>query len=104
MRQLRGEQAIHAPHRLDLIVKLTPTQQTASHTRLYGDWQKQRVLDSNIPQLTLTMTTSTHLALLIETAARLYVLQRSGYNATHDISARLDNLLTQAEAASLRSV
>lgn len=105
IRQLHGEQAIHTTHPLDLIIKINqtpPMPENASHTCLHGDWQDQCVLEHRIPQLNLTMSTPTHLALLIETAARLHLIQRSGYNAADDISARLDNLLTQAAAESSR--
>jgi len=81
VRQLLGDCALRATHRLDMLIAIAAPTATpcsldkASEHRLAGHWQTQDILATPIPMLTLETQSAPMLALLIETAARHYALQ-----------------------------
>ena len=87
VRQLFGDRALHIKHRLDMLIELIPpcaapcnleqaNLDQASQQRLAGHWQTRDILAAKIPMLTLHAQAAPMLALLIETAARHFALQR----------------------------
>jgi len=82
VRQLLGDCALRATHRLDMLITIAAPTVTphsldeASEHLLAGHWQTQDILAAKIPMLTLHTQAAPMLALLIETAARHFALQR----------------------------
>ncbi len=82
VRQLLGDCALRATHRLDMLIKIAAPTVTpysldeASEHLLAGHWQTQDILAAKIPMLTLHTQAAPMLALLIQTAARHFALQR----------------------------
>jgi len=63
--------------------------------RLEGSYRTQRVLDLDIPEITLPVAPGRNLAVLLECAARNHMLRMSGYNASDEFSDRQRILLEQ---------
>jgi HPr kinase/phosphorylase len=84
VREMFGDTAIKRNKYLRLIVHLAPwTSQDNDNglgglERLYGDASNRDVLDVPIPQLTIPVAPGRNLAVLVEAAARSYILKSKG--------------------------
>ncbi|HES76576.1 MAG TPA: hypothetical protein ENO09_06170 [bacterium] len=82
VRELFGAGALQSAHRMDMMIRIAapatvkPALDIAAQQRLEGHWQPLEILGVSIPMLTLATQPAPMLALLIETAARDFALQR----------------------------
>jgi HPr kinase/phosphorylase len=97
IRKLYGDSAIKKNKYLRLIVRLEPMskQQLLSLDRLTGSHNSRRILDIDIPELTLPVAPGRNLAILLECAARNHGLISSGYNAAEEFIAYQQNMINQ---------
>ncbi len=83
VRELFGDSAIKNNKYLRLITRLEPmnNNEVLKLDRLEGSYRNRKVLDIDIPEITLPVAPGRNLAVLLECAARNYILRSSGYNA-----------------------
>ncbi len=97
VRELFGDSAIKSNKYLRLIIRLEPLdkEELIQIDRLEGSYRTQRVLDLDIPEITLPVAPGRNLAVLLECAARNHMLRMSGYNASDEFSERQQLLVEQ---------
>lgn len=81
VREMFGDTSVKQNKYLRLIVHLErydPAAPPASMDRLYGDRGSRRVLDLDIPQITLPVAAGRNLAVLVEAAVRSHILKTKG--------------------------
>ncbi|HEY0720388.1 MAG TPA: HPr(Ser) kinase/phosphatase [Gammaproteobacteria bacterium] len=95
VRAMFGDNALKQSKDLRLIVHLNPVDNTglASLDRLRGARHTQRMLDVEIPVVELPVAPGRNLAVLVEAAARNYILYHHGYDAPEEFIARQQRLI-----------
>jgi HPr kinase/phosphorylase len=89
VRELFGDSAIKSNKYLRLIIDLQPVgNQALELNRLEGSYRGRRVLDIEVPVITLLVAPGRNLAVLVECAARNHILRMSGYNSSEDFAKR----------------
>ena len=98
IRRLYGNTAIKNNKYLRLIVRLEPLdkQQMMSIDRLEGTYRTRKILDTDIPEITIPVAPGRNLAVLLECAARNHSLRMSGYNASHEFINNQQQLIEQS--------
>jgi len=83
VRAMYGDSAIKQAKDLGLIVRLQRMAAEDLHhlDRVHGSHQQQRILDIDIPQVSIPVAPGRNLAVLVEAAARNHILRHKGYNA-----------------------
>lgn len=85
IREMYGDTAVKRNKYLRLIVHLQRQETLGAEgremERLYGDVGTRRVLDLDIPQITLPVAAGRNLAVLAEAAVRAHVLKSRGFDA-----------------------
>jgi HPr kinase/phosphorylase len=102
IRRMFGDAAIKLNKFLRLIIHLEIPQDPgqASHTdRLRGDTSVHRVLDLDIPRITLPVMAGRNLAVMAEAAVRDFMLKMKGYDAAASFIERHSRLLRQQEGS-----
>lgn len=86
VRELFGGSAVKANKYLRLIVRLEPLTKESNTQidRLEGSYNIRKVLDVDVPEITLPVAPGRNLAILLECAARNHMLRISGYNASQE--------------------
>ncbi len=99
VRKLFGDSAIKINKYLRLIVCLEPMDKEGllGLDRLEGSYRTRRVLDIEIPEITVPVAPGRNLAVLLECAARNHMLWVSGYNASKEFSGRQQSLIEHGE-------
>ncbi|HEY5702334.1 MAG TPA: HPr(Ser) kinase/phosphatase [Gammaproteobacteria bacterium] len=99
VRRLFGDSAIKINKYLRLIVKLEPMskEKLLELDRLEGSYKARRVLELDIPEITVPVAPGRNLAVLLECAARNHMLRVSGYNASREFSERQEAFIQQGE-------
>jgi HPr kinase/phosphorylase len=100
--QMFGVKAIRKDKKLDLIVTLKTWHEVADVDRLGMEQEFVKVLDVDIPHVTIPVRPGRDIARLIEVAAFQMKLRKSGYNAAEDLNTRL--IAQMAEKAEKSSV
>jgi len=97
VRELFGNNAIKSNKYLRLIIRLEPMdkERLLKLDRLEGSYRTQRVLDVDIPEITVPVAPGRNLAVLVECAAHSHLLRISGYNASQDFADRQRQLIQQ---------
>jgi len=100
IRQMFGDTAVKRNKYLRLIVHLSrpnaePTMHEDGMVRLTGDLGLRRVLDLDVPMITLPVMPGRNLAVLTEAATRLHILRTKGIDPAAMFIARHSNLLEQ---------
>ena len=96
IRQMFGDTAVKRNKYLRLIVHLSRPSMEPSPTgmeRLTGDLGTRRVLDLDVPTITLPVMPGRNLAVLTEAATRLHILRTKGIDPAAMFIARHSNLL-----------
>ncbi len=88
IRELFGDNALRVSKYLRLIIDLQPLAPGAEDNRLEGTYTTRKILDHEIPEITLPVAPGRNLAVLVETAARNHILRMSGYKASEDFVER----------------
>jgi HPr kinase/phosphorylase len=84
VREMFGDTAVKRNKYLRLIVHLRPERADyvqEGTARLYGDTSKRKVLDVDVPQLTIPVAPGRNLAVLVEAAVRNHILKSKGVDA-----------------------
>lgn len=83
IRAMYGDSAIKFSKDLSLIIHLESMEDSEKHTidRLKGNFRSRKILDIDIPEVTLPVATGRNLAVLVEAAVRDHILLRKGYDA-----------------------
>jgi len=98
VRQMFGDAAIKLNKYLRLIIRLELPENSKTHERhdrLHGDTSSLRVIDLDIPCITLQVRAGRNLAVMIEAAVRDFMLRMKGYDATAAFIERHARLLQQ---------
>ena len=100
VRQMFGDAAIKLNKFLRLIIHLELPQNSnfpETRDRLQGDTGTQRVLDLDIPCITLQVRAGRNLAVMVEAAVRDFMLKMKGYDAAAAFVERHAKLLEQGK-------
>ena len=73
-----------------MVVKLETWQQDKQYDRLGLDEEKTRIIDTELPLVTIPVRPGRNLAVILEVAAMNYRLKRMGYNAALAIYEQID--------------
>lgn len=100
IRQLFGDSAIKHNKYLRLIIRLERLgkDQLVDIDRLEGSYRTRRILDVDIPEITLPVAPGRNLAVLVECAARNHILRMNGYNSSEDFIRRHERLMAGKDA------
>ena len=98
IRRLYGNTAIKNNKYLRLIVRLEPMDkdQMVRLDRLEGSYCTKKILDTEIPEITLPVAPGRNLAVLLECAARNHSLRMSGYNASQEFMNNQQQIIEQS--------
>jgi HPr kinase/phosphorylase len=103
VRNMFGDTAVKRNKYLRLIVHLARPQQqqmapqTDGYERLTGDLGSKRLLDLDVPMITLPVMAGRNLAVLTEAAARAHILRIKGVDPAAAFMARHSHFLERAE-------
>jgi len=86
---LFGAGAVRTNKRIGLVIKLENWQQEKQYDRLGLDEEKTRIIDTDIPLVTVPVRPGRNLAVIIEVGAMNYRLKRMGYNAALQFTNKL---------------
>lgn len=78
---LFGAGAVRDKKKISLIIRLEAWQEQRQYDRLGLDEERIRIIDTELPQLTVPVRPGRNLAVIIEVAAMNFRLKRLGYNA-----------------------
>ncbi len=97
VRKLYGDSSIKNEKYLRLIIQLErmDEKQLMQLDRLEGSYRTRRVLDVEIPEITLPVAPGRNLAVLLECAVRNHVLRAGGYNASEEFVEKQQLLINQ---------
>ena len=97
VRKLFGDSAIKVNKYLRLVVRLEPMKKKGliQMDRLEGSYRTRRILDLEIPEITVPVAPGRNLAVLLECAARNHIIRMGGYNASEEFLERQRILLEQ---------
>lgn len=97
IRKLYGDSAIKNNKYLRLIVRLEPMEkdQMLQLDRLEGSYRSRKLLDMEIPEITLPVAPGRNLAILLECAVRNHSLRMSGYNAAQEFVENQQSIIEQ---------
>lgn len=88
-----GAGAVRNTKNIDMVVKLELWDQHKHYERLGLDEEKMKVMDTDVPVITVPVRPGRNLAVIIEVAAMNYRLKRMGYNAAVHFSKRLTDTI-----------
>ncbi len=100
IRQMFGDTAIKRNKYLRLIIHLSKPSLEARPDgleRLTGDIGKRRLLDLDVPMITLPVMAGRNLAVLAEAATRMHILRSKGMDPAAAFMARHSNFLERAQ-------
>ncbi|ANS76298.1 serine kinase [Paenibacillus yonginensis] len=92
---LFGAGAIRNNKRITLVVRLEAWQQEKQYDRLGLDEETTRIIDTDVPLVTIPVRPGRNLAVIIEVAAMNYRLKRMGYNAALQFTAKLTETIAE---------
>ncbi|XEC94848.1 HPr(Ser) kinase/phosphatase [Paenibacillus tarimensis] len=91
---LFGAGAIRTSKRISVVIKLENWQQEKQYDRLGLDEETTRIIDTDVPLVTVPVRPGRNLAVIIEVAAMNYRLKRMGYNAALQFTNKLTETIT----------
>lgn len=86
---LFGAGAIRSEKKITVIVRLETWQEDKQYDRLGLDEEMTRIIDTDLPLVTIPVRPGRNLAVIIEVAAMNYRLKRMGYNAALQFTNKL---------------
>jgi HPr kinase/phosphorylase len=92
---LFGAGAIRSVKKISLVVKLEIWQQDKQYDRLGLDEETTRIIDTDLPLVTIPVRPGRNLAVIIEVAAMNYRLKGMGYNAALQFTNKLTESLAE---------
>jgi len=95
---LFGAGAIRTSKQITLVVRLEAWQQDRQYDRLGLDEETTRILDTEVPMITVPVRPGRNLAVILEAAAMNFRLKRMGYNAALQFTNRLTETIEDEDA------
>jgi HPr kinase/phosphorylase len=92
---LFGAGAVRNNTRINLVVKLETWQQDKQYDRLGLDEETTKIIETDLPLVTIPVRPGRNLAVIIEVAAMNYRLKRMGYNAALQFTNKLTETLAE---------
>lgn len=92
---LFGAGAVRTAKKISVVCKLEIWQQDKQYDRLGLDEETTRIIDTDIPLVTIPVRPGRNLAVIIEVAAMNYRLKRMGYNAALQFTNKLTESLNE---------
>ncbi|MEI5907660.1 HPr(Ser) kinase/phosphatase [Bacillus spongiae] len=94
---LFGAGAVRSYKRITLVINLEIWDKTKHYDRLGLEEETMRIIDTDIPKLTVPVRPGRNLAVIIEVAAMNFRLKRMGVNAAEQFQERLSGAISSAE-------
>ncbi|MFC0211878.1 HPr(Ser) kinase/phosphatase [Paenibacillus chartarius] len=92
---LFGAGAIRTEKKISVVAKLENWQQDKQYDRLGLDEETTRIIDTDLPLVTIPVRPGRNLAVIIEVAAMNFRLKRMGYNAALQFTNKLTETLAE---------
>lgn len=92
---LFGAGAIRSSKSITLVVKLETWQQDKQYDRLGLDEETTKIIDTDVPLVTIPVRPGRNLAVIVEVAAMNFRLKRMGYNAALQFTNKLTETLNE---------
>ncbi|WNR44811.1 HPr(Ser) kinase/phosphatase [Paenibacillus roseipurpureus] len=92
---LFGAGAIRNVKKISVVVKLENWQQEKQYDRLGLDEELTRIIDTDLPLVTIPVRPGRNLAVIVEVAAMNYRLKRMGYNAALQFTNKLTESINE---------
>ncbi len=92
---LFGAGAVRNYKKISVVARLENWQQDKQYDRLGLDEEKTRIIDTDLPLVTIPVRPGRNLAVIIEVAAMNYRLKRMGYNAAQQFTNRLTETIAE---------
>ncbi|AEI38831.1 HPr(Ser) kinase/phosphatase [Paenibacillus mucilaginosus] len=92
---LFGAGAVRTEKKIAVVCKLETWQQDKQYDRLGLDEETTRIIDTDVPLVTIPVRPGRNLAVIIEVAAMNYRLKRMGYNAALQFTNKLTESLAE---------
>ncbi|CAM8300108.1 HprK Serine kinase of the HPr protein, regulates carbohydrate metabolism [Candidatus Methylopumilus universalis] len=90
IKKLFGDKSVIKKEKLFLVVELKSFQKKMPYPRLDMDIGSFNLFDITVPKIEIPVNKTRHVSLLIETAAKNYILLNKGSNATKNLSQQLN--------------
>lgn len=84
-RRIFGMGAVKPSEKIDMVIQLEAWDSTKAYDRLGLDNEYAKILDVNVPCITVPITPGRNLAIIVETAAMNNRQKKMGYNAAKDL-------------------
>jgi len=94
---LFGAGAVRDKKKISLAIYLEAWQEKRQYDRLGLDEEKVRIMDTELPQLTIPVRPGRNLAVIIEVAAMNFRLKRLGYNAAQQFVQKLGEAIEDTD-------
>ncbi|PLR67308.1 MULTISPECIES: HPr(Ser) kinase/phosphatase [Bacillaceae] len=94
---LFGAGAVRSFKRITLIIDLEIWDAKKQYDRLGLDEEKMKIIDTEVPKLTVPVRPGRNLAVIIEVAAMNFRLKRMGLNAAEQFTNKLTDVITDTE-------
>ncbi|WP_413378441.1 HPr(Ser) kinase/phosphatase [Alkalihalobacillus sp. 1P02AB] len=95
---LFGAGAVRPHKRIVLCIHLELWDQKKAYDRLGLEEEMIKIMDTEVPKLTIPVRPGRNLAVLIEVAAMNHRLKKLGFNAAQDFSAKLTELIEDSDS------
>lgn len=92
---LFGAGAVRTSKRISVVVRLENWQQEKQYDRLGLDEEMTRIIDTEVPLVTVPVRPGRNLAVIIEVAAMNFRLKRMGYNAALQFTNKLTETIAE---------
>lgn len=92
-----GAGAVRIQKKITLVIHLEYWDSRKSYDRLGLEEQTMKIIDTELPMVTIPVRPGRNLAVIVEVAAMNYRLKRMGYNAALQFSKRLTDTLEESE-------
>ncbi|PMB08102.1 HPr kinase/phosphorylase [Fischerella thermalis CCMEE 5273] len=94
---LFGAGAVREFKKLSMVIRLEAWQENRQYDRLGLDEERIRIIDTDMPLLTVPVRPGRNLAVIIEVAAMNYRLKKMGYHAAQSFTQQLSRKLEDAD-------
>lgn len=90
---LFGAGAVRSYKRITIVMNLELWEQGKQYDRLGLEEEKMRIIDTDVPKLTIPVRPGRNLAVIIEVAAMNFRLKRMGHNAAEQFTSKLADVI-----------
>lgn len=90
IQKLFGRKSVTKHSKLFLAIELITSQKKMNYSRLEMNIHPFKLFDIEMPKIKLSIDNARHISLLIETAVKNYALISEGFDATKDLSQKLN--------------